>query len=94
MTPGSEGRVYKALVLIETSGNQHYLYSTNKLKENVGASHLTRLVGDWVRQAVPDQAGIVLATSGKALVRVKDSGLGRELIEAITRKALNTTLLP
>jgi hypothetical protein len=52
------GRRMARLVLIETSGNQDFIFSTNKLKQNIGASELihrigTRFVIEAVAKEVP-----------------------------------------
>lgn len=98
------------LVLIETSGNQAYIFSTRKLAQQTGASELTCRAGTtWLREALglPDQdavswrealrtsngrlcAGVevVVATSGKAILRVEDRGRAERIIGDITARAL------
>ena len=109
------------LVLLETSGNQNFIFSTNKLRENIGASELTYRAGtQWVMDAVADitrnqqdfnnseqlraalldqtfnrsieitdvQVEVIIATSGKALILVKDRELGKQIIRTVTTRAL------
>ncbi len=106
------------LVLIETSGNQAYLFATNRLPENIGASELTYRVGtQFVLEAVANQActplwsnndspqelrtklknapkidkapiEVIIATSGKALLLVKDKQVALAIISEVTERAL------
>jgi len=90
------------LVLLETSGNQSFIFSTNKLRENVGASELTYRAGTkWVFSAVdrlnyPQQ---LQTQTDRQYTRetllnhdfnppIESSNLGVEIIYAASGKAL------
>lgn len=80
-------------VLIETGGNQRYIFGSNRLRHVVGASQLVHDVGTaWVREAT-DRLGLspdssVMAVSGKALLLVDSAEVGRAIIREVTGRAL------
>ncbi|WP_103938430.1 Cas10/Cmr2 second palm domain-containing protein [Thermomonospora echinospora] len=89
--------------MIATSGNQRFIFASNKRRENVGASHLiTRVEERWLDEALLAVTGseerhrsitghpveIVTANAGGITALVREPEIGRELVTRITLQAL------
>lgn len=91
-------RNFMFIVLLETSGNQRYIFSTNKLRENVGASELTYQIGtkavlEAIGETYTDAQGLqefLLDEKRNAPIETQPDN-GVEVIIATSGKALLLT---
>jgi hypothetical protein len=94
------------LVLIETSGNQNFIFSTNKLRENIGASELTYLATTEMLFAAIDQVSsgktkylaawqskntLTILDDAKTNPEIESSQQGIEILLATSGKAILLT---
>lgn len=89
-------------VVFGSTGNQDYIFGSNKRRENVGASYLITCVEDvWLRRALKhhpddmrtlrlDEHGmqVVTASAGGAVLLVREAAEGRRIVGAVTGSAL------
>ena len=79
------------LVMLETNGNQRFVFTSPRQRENIGASYLLTMLAPWTL-AVGGELGIdavpVSVSSGKIILTVQDESAARALIGAVTRRVL------
>jgi hypothetical protein len=83
--------VLRYWVLVETSGNQSYIFDTNRLRHAVGASQLIHeSTTTWLEEAIGGHDGVdvVQSVSGKALFLVSSPAAGRAIVRTLSERAL------
>lgn len=67
------------VTILDTTGIQSYIFNSNRLRENIGASYLVeQATNDWVKDKL-EEIGVPRKQQQKS---IKDSGLNAELIYA------------
>lgn len=83
------------LVMLETNGNQRFVFASPRLRDAIGASYLLTQLDPWAADEYgklqPEQSrsyedACVSRSSGKVILRVDDDVAARQLISAVTRR--------
>lgn len=83
------------LVMLETNGNQRFVFESPRLRDAIGASYLVARLDQWVKeefgklapaQSVSYEVACVSRSSGKVIVRVDEKEAAKSLISAVTRR--------
>jgi hypothetical protein len=76
------------LMLVEAAGIQPYLFGSNQLAQNIGASELVRqATEDWVRDLAPPEV-IVYAGGGNTMLIFESEAAADAFARQLTRRAL------
>jgi hypothetical protein len=68
------------VTVIDTTGIQSYIFGSNRLRENIGASYLlAQATGDWVKNTLEKEVGI---PKSRQYEPIENSGLSAELVYA------------
>lgn len=78
------------LVMLETNGNQPFIFSSPRLRENIGASYQLTRLREWTQEALSiseESPQWVSRSSGKVIVRTDSEEEASELIRCVTATA-------
>jgi hypothetical protein len=71
------------LLIVDTTGIQPYIFGSNRLRENIGASHLVaQATGEWAMALMPSPHNINAQTGVLTDARLERDGLAAEVIYA------------
>lgn len=76
------------VVVVDTAQIQPYVFGSNRLRENIGASHLVaQATGDWAT-ALLGPAELVYAGGGNVVARFEEAARAEFFIRGLSRRAL------
>ena len=82
------------LAMVETNGNQAYIFATQRQRDHIGASWLLKQVPQWYEEFIDHhlkESGsrpvAITRTSGKIIVRFAERADAREFITWMTSQA-------
>jgi len=74
------------VTVIDTTGKQNYIFNSNRLRENIGASFLlSQATKDWIKETLKQELNLPMGRQEEA---IEDSKFNAEIIYANGGNAL------